>query len=58
MSTFLWTLIVFGLMEIGGSMAYLLVNKIPERTRGGVVISLLLWIGLVCWAISLMKGAA
>ena len=55
MTAFLWTFLVMGIFEAGGSMAYLLIGTWPERTKAGVVISLVLWSGIAAWAGLLLR---
>ena len=56
MNTFLWTMAILGLIEVGGSMAYFAAGKIPERTKAGMVISIVFWAGVAYWSISLIGG--
>ena len=53
MNTFLWTMVVLGLIEFGSSMAYWAVGRVPERTVTGAVINGLLWLAFAYWAFSL-----
>lgn len=54
MNTFLWTIVVLGLIEVGGAMAYWTMGRVPERTLGGVLISGAFWAGIAAWAFSLI----
>lgn len=56
MNAFLWTMAILGLIEVGGSIAYLITGKVPERTKTGVAINCVFWSGVAYWAISLIGG--
>lgn len=55
MTAFLWTFFVFGILEVGGSVGYLLAGTWPERTKAGIVISLVLWSCIAAWAGFLLR---
>jgi len=57
MSIFLWVMLILGVFEAGGSVGYLLTGVWPARTKSGIVINLILWLGFAAWAgILLSKG--
>ena len=58
MNTLLYFLIVIGLIEVGGSLAYLIVGKWPERTRGSVVANCVSWAAMAGWAATLLWSAS
>jgi hypothetical protein len=58
MTTFLWTIAILGLLEVGSSVAYFLIGRAPERTMTGVVINGVFWAVFAYWALSLIGSAA
>lgn len=56
MSALLWTLVVLGIFEVGGAVAYLVVDTWPERTRDSVALTLVFWVIFAAWAGYLLLG--
>lgn len=56
MNAFLWTIAIIGLVEVGSTIAYWAVGRVPERTMAGSIINGIFWTGIAIWAISLIGG--
>ena len=56
MTTLLWTLVVGCLIEVGFSIASLESGKWTERTRGGIIVNMLMMAGFAGWAALLLAG--
>ena len=58
MSAFLWTLLVLGIFEAGGSVGFLLAGTWPERTKTSIACTLVFWICFASWAAYLLLHGA
>lgn len=58
MNNFLWAILVLGIFEIGGMVAFLVAGKWPERTRGSIVYSIVFWLFFAVWAGMLLTSGA
>ena len=54
MNTFLWFFLIMGILEVGGSAAYLITGVWPARSRASVALELVQWLGIATWAGSLL----